>query len=253
MVRLGLALVLALACHLFLFLMILPEQKDYQPAVIGRKQVQVSIVRQQPAVVEEVEEVEEPDEEEPLAEELLPAVEKEVVDIEQTKAPEIIEPEPIEEVPPEPPPVTGKEKVARVEPVPEQQRPEDVSRPEKDTGDPRVEELQGPVSQTGAEPVADAPEVVGEAVPRAEINRPPEYPVLARRRGWEGTVMLAVDVGANGRVREVRIHESSSYGLLDEAALEAVEQWQFMPGTKNGRPIAMQVLVPVHFVLWEQR
>ena len=90
---------------------------------------------------------------------------------------------------------------------------------------------------------------VEQAVPRYEVNRPPEYPDLARRRGWEGTVLLEVEVAGDGEVRSVRVHTSSSYGLLDEAALAAVGKWLFKPGMRDGKPWAMKVLVPVHFVL----
>lgn len=94
-------------------------------------------------------------------------------------------------------------------------------------------------------------EAVRPAAPVAVENQPPDYPELARRRGWEGTVLLAVRVGMDGRVDQAGVRTGSSYRLLDEAALEAVRRWRFQPGTRNGRPEVMEVLVPVHFVLRE--
>jgi protein TonB len=86
-------------------------------------------------------------------------------------------------------------------------------------------------------------------VPIYQSNQPPEYPGLARRRGWEGTVLLEVDVSEGGLVKSVQVHTTSSHDLLDNAALDAVKNWGFQPGTKGGKPVAMRVLVPVHFVL----
>ncbi|HDK44316.1 MAG TPA: energy transducer TonB [Desulfobacteraceae bacterium] len=91
--------------------------------------------------------------------------------------------------------------------------------------------------------------VVRRAEPAYDLNPAPEYPRLARRRGWQGTVLLAVEVKEDGTVGAVSVRTGSSYPLLDEAALEAVEKWRFIPGTKDGLSVAMEVLVPVHFVL----
>ena len=71
----------------------------------------------------------------------------------------------------------------------------------------------------------------------------------ARKRGWEGKVLLAVAVASDGAVQAVRVQSGSSHDLLDEAALQAVRGWRFQPGTRDGEPVAMQVLVPVHFIL----
>lgn len=56
-------------------------------------------------------------------------------------------------------------------------------------------------------------------------NSPPRYPRIARRRGWEGTVVIEVRVSGKGRVRAARVEQSSGYGILDEAALGAARQW----------------------------
>jgi len=86
------------------------------------------------------------------------------------------------------------------------------------------------------------------AAPRAG-NPAPEYPARARRRGWEGRVLLEVTVDAEGRVAGLRTLESSGYDLLDRAAAEAVRRWRFTPARRLGRQVADTVEVPVRFAL----
>lgn len=106
---------------------------------------------------------------------------------------------------------------------------------------------------TGAAAAPSAPAAVQAAVPLATDNRPPEYPALARKRGWQGRVLLAVAVGSDGSVQEVRVHGGSGHELLDEAALRAVRAWRFQPGSRGGEPVASLVQVPVHFQLEDNR
>lgn len=80
-------------------------------------------------------------------------------------------------------------------------------------------------------------------------NPPMPYPHSARRRGWEGDVLLRVDVSASGKVLSAHIETSSGYGILDDTALQTVSKWQFRPASFNGTPKADTVLVPVHFQL----
>ena len=91
------------------------------------------------------------------------------------------------------------------------------------------------------------------AYPENDGNPPPKYPVLARRRGWQGTVQLSVWVLENGRVGDITIAESSGYPLLDKTALKAVTRYRFVPGRQGDRPVAMRVQVPVHFRLQDAR
>lgn len=80
-------------------------------------------------------------------------------------------------------------------------------------------------------------------------NPPMPYPHSARRRGWEGDVLLRVDVSASGKVLSVHIETSSGYGILDDTALQTVSKWRFRPASINGTPKADTVLVPIHFQL----
>ncbi len=93
------------------------------------------------------------------------------------------------------------------------------------------------------------PPAIVEAAPLYQQNPKPEYPLLARRRNWQGTVILSVVVSVEGRGTSIRIHRSSGYGMLDKSALQAVSSWSFRPGIKGATPFEMEVLVPVHFTL----
>ena len=80
------------------------------------------------------------------------------------------------------------------------------------------------------------------------LNNPsPVYPRLARRRGWQGQVMLTVEVSPQGRAAAVIIANSSGYPLLDEAALDAVRDWRFIPAYRNGMAVGSMLRVPVIF------
>src|SRR5262249_13727678 len=65
----------------------------------------------------------------------------------------------------------------------------------------------------------------------------PIYPLAARRRGQQGTVLLSVTVTAQGRAAFVRIKQTSGVPSLDEAAVSAVKSWEFEPARVNQSPI----------------
>ncbi len=88
-----------------------------------------------------------------------------------------------------------------------------------------------------------------DAIPRYGDNARPAYPSLARLRGYQGVVVLFVEVLVDGHVGQVGIRRSSGHEILDRAALEAVRTWRFEPGRKEGRTVTMSVEVPVRFVL----
>lgn len=87
------------------------------------------------------------------------------------------------------------------------------------------------------------------AMPRYKKNPPPEYPEMARRRGYEGEVLLAVLVSVDGRVVSVEVKESSGHSILDRAAVQAVAAWEFEPARRMGSPVSLWVDIPVRFVL----
>jgi protein TonB len=88
-----------------------------------------------------------------------------------------------------------------------------------------------------------------EAVPVYRKNPRPEYPSVARRRGYEGMVIMEVFVDREGRVQDLRLYQTSGHEILDRAAMQAVKGWLFEPATRGGNNIEMWVKVPLSFRL----
>lgn len=83
-----------------------------------------------------------------------------------------------------------------------------------------------------------------------ELNNPlPIYPRMSRRMGEQGTVLVRVFINAEGRAEKAEIRTSSGYARLDEAALDTVKRWRYLPAKRAGVAEAMWFNVPVRFVL----
>ena len=80
-------------------------------------------------------------------------------------------------------------------------------------------------------------------------NPQPEYPLAARRMGWQGRVVLNVEVLADGTPGEVAVQQSSGREMLDNAALRAVRGWRFVPARQGGYNVVQRFMVPVRFNL----
>jgi periplasmic protein TonB len=80
-------------------------------------------------------------------------------------------------------------------------------------------------------------------------NPPPAYPVLSRRMGEEGRVVLRVFVNEQGQPTQVQLRTSSGHTRLDDAALTTVRQWKFVPARRGDTPVGAWVLVPISFTL----
>lgn len=87
------------------------------------------------------------------------------------------------------------------------------------------------------------------AIPIYRRNKQPPYPAMAKRRGYEGKIVLSVLVDSKGMVSELKIKHSSEHLSLDRAALKTVKTWLFVPATEDGTPVAMWVDVPIEFQL----
>ena len=84
----------------------------------------------------------------------------------------------------------------------------------------------------------------------AYLNNPaPEYPALSRRSGEEGRVLMKVLVSTDGAAETVQIEKSSGSERLDQAAMNAVKRWRFIPAQKNKQPLSAYVLVPMKFCI----
>lgn len=86
-------------------------------------------------------------------------------------------------------------------------------------------------------------------IPFYKTNPSPPYPEIARRRGYEGTVLLSVVVAVDGSVSELTVQQSSGYSILDRAAMKTVVRWKFEPARRMGIPVPLRVEIPVRFVL----
>jgi TonB family protein len=89
----------------------------------------------------------------------------------------------------------------------------------------------------------------GISAPIPTYSPDPDYSDEARKVKHQGTVILNVIVGTDGRVHNPKIVRSLGMGL-DEKAIEKVLIWRFDPARKDGRPVAVEVNVEVSFNLY---
>ncbi len=89
----------------------------------------------------------------------------------------------------------------------------------------------------------------GVSAPRPTYAPDPEYSEEARKAKYQGTCVLWLVVGPDGRPRDIRVARSLGLGL-DEKAIEAVKTWRFDPAVKDGKPVAVQINVEVSFRLY---
>jgi TonB family protein len=76
----------------------------------------------------------------------------------------------------------------------------------------------------------------------------PEFSEEARKAKLQGVVMLYGEVDTNGRLRNIRVTRRLGLGL-EEKAIEAVKQWRFRPGTRDGKPVVAAAAIEVNFHL----
>lgn len=112
--------------------------------------------------------------------------------------------------------------------------------PERDAADTR---------QTDKAPASAAAAVSVDLNAAYRLNPAPDYPPIALRRGWEGTVRLRVTLDIQGHPSRVELAVSSGHPILDESALAAVRRWQFRPATRLGEAVVATVEVPIVFKL----
>ena len=161
------------------------------------------------------------------------------------------QPKPI--APPPPPIVQPKPPTPKVVPL-KPQKPKPVEKV--------VEQAPAPIPSPG--PVVDSAPVAAPAPPPPVVeekitaptagadylhNPAPEYPDIAQERGWEGKVLLRVNVQADGKPSSVSVAKSSGHKELDDAAVKTVKQWSFVPAKRGETPVDGVVTVPITFNL----
>ncbi|WP_146089314.1 energy transducer TonB, partial [Amnimonas aquatica] len=161
------------------------------------------------------------------------------------EAPPKLKPEPPKPKP-EPKPIE-KPQVKRVvtpEPAP---APIPEKRPDPEP-DPKPDPVK-PDPAPAPEP-APPPPVVPPRFDADYLNNPaPRYPPISRRLNEAGKVLLKVQVGPDGRARQVVLHRTSGYSRLDDAAREAVAEWRFVPAKRGNEALTEWVIVPISFNL----
>ncbi|MGO5000384.1 energy transducer TonB [Oceanisphaera sp. W20_SRM_FM3] len=190
----------------------------------------------------------------PISVQMLPMVTKTV-----TKTPPVVEPTP--EPPPEPKPVPKPEPKPTPKPVPKP-TPKPVPKPVAPAPQavaPAPQPKPQPIPEPKPEPVTKVeskPAPAKDATPK-RIDTPSfthkpaaiAYPVQAKRRGQEGTVLIEVWLDEQGRQIKRVLAKSSGVSTLDNAALKAIVKWRFSAYLENGRAIAHRVHIPVRFKL----
>lgn len=128
--------------------------------------------------------------------------------------------------------------------------PESVKVPEKVLAEapPSAPEPVPAAAQT-PEPRAETQTVLPAGSLKVSHRVLPAYPMMARRHGLEGTVVLRLLVKETGDVGDVVVDAQSGCVDLDKAAIEAVRNWRFIPATRGGVAVAVWVRQPVTFRL----
>ena len=115
--------------------------------------------------------------------------------------------------------------------------------PENPKGLPQLEETH-PLKTITPEALP-APFIKAQRKPGA--CKPPTYPKRAAARGWEGLVIIEVEISATGAVKGARITTSSGHDILDTAALKAIFAWVFTPAHRGKITEAATQVIRIRF------
>ena len=97
-------------------------------------------------------------------------------------------------------------------------------------------------------PVAEKPIRVSRMMDGSLTHRvQPDYPVIAKRAGIQGVVVIAALISKDGTIENLRA--LSGPPMLIPAAMSAVKQWRYRPYILNGDPIEVDTQITVNFVL----
>jgi protein TonB len=91
---------------------------------------------------------------------------------------------------------------------------------------------------------------VRESAAHVDASQPhpqPPYPDTALANGEQGDVLVGVYVSSSGHIKKFRVAQSSGFDDLDDAAVESVLGWRFVPATHDGNPVSEWTTVKVVF------
>lgn len=162
--------------------------------------------------------------------------------------------------PPPPPPPAPVQRVApaptpiiAAAPTPTPTPPAFVAPPPEPAPPPVVAVAPTPPAPPVAQPAPPAPapgprQVAASAV---RFTRLPitTFPALSRRNGEQGIVVLRLLIDATGALKDVRLHKSSGFERLDQAALMDIGTARFAPYVEDGKAVDIQVIVPIDYSL----
>ena len=77
----------------------------------------------------------------------------------------------------------------------------------------------------------------------------PRYPMVSRKLGEEGTVLVKGCIEENGSIRNVEIINGSGHARLDAEAIETVRRWTFSGSNQKSKKIISCYRIPIQFVL----
>ena len=180
----------------------------------------------------------------------------------EIKAPVVPPPAAVPPPPPKPRAEPPRPSAAAPRPAPSRPAPQPVAlavdnsppAPSAPTGvltpQPPLASVTAPVNPS---PVSSPAKPVKVELPSSDadyLNNPkPIYPMLSKRMGEQGQVLVRVLIGADGLPQKADIKTSSGFDRLDQAALATVLKWRYVPGKRAGTAEAMWFNVPLNFVL----
>ncbi|RKZ30977.1 energy transducer TonB [bacterium] len=88
-----------------------------------------------------------------------------------------------------------------------------------------------------------------ESPPEPKEKVEPKYPDLARRGQVEGSVLVEVIIGYDGKVEKAKVVAAKPEGFFEDAALAAAKQWTFTPAKQRDKPVKVLYQIPVKFKL----
>jgi periplasmic protein TonB len=80
-------------------------------------------------------------------------------------------------------------------------------------------------------------------------NPKPSYPAMSRRQGEQGKTIVRVLIGVDGLPKQTELAKSSGFTRLDQAAMDTIMRWRFVPGKRAGVPESMWFNIPINWVL----
>lgn len=80
-------------------------------------------------------------------------------------------------------------------------------------------------------------------------NPKPTYPAMSRRQGEQGKTIVRVLIGVDGLPKQTELAKSSGFARLDQAAIDTIMRWRFVPGKRAGVAEPMWFNIPINWVL----